>query len=170
MAKTGRRELFPIECTAGNIEIGDFDLPTTVRTIERQQAGLQGDKGQGPVGANGAAHDAAGIGVKAAGQDDRQYWAGERGDGRDQLRRPTLQRALQADAEQGVDDQGILSRRNFAEQLAAAGEPGVVRRARIGGQARGIAGEDDVDLMARESGPWALRVQRVSMNPARPAP
>ena len=93
-------------------KVGNRDLPAMVRPVQREQAGLQADEGDGVRRAHRAAEDLPGIGMQAARDVEREHRAGLRVGVVDQLRVLAVDRSGQADAEQAVDHEvpaGLLS-------------------------------------------------------------
>ena len=84
-------------------KIGNRDLPAIVRPVQREQAGLQADEGDGVRRAHRAPEDLPGIGMQAARDVQREDRAGLRVGVVDQLRVLAVDRPGQADAEQAVD-------------------------------------------------------------------
>ena len=142
----GRHQRFGID-----IQAGEGQFAAAVRPVCGQQPGLECKEGESARRLDGGAVRLPGIGVKPAGQVEREHLGtgprvrGDRGDVR---REHASGRALQADPEQPVDDQRPVAARGGRAERAAPGRapggqgPGSIRR-----KSMFIAVEHHVDRM-----------------------
>ncbi len=98
--------------TRRQAEVVDRDRAAVIRTVERQQSGLQANEGNGVARPDRAAHHPAGVRMQAARDVDREHRTALAVRIIDQARIVALDLAREADAEKTVDDQspGLVRR------------------------------------------------------------
>ena len=130
----------------GQPEISHVQRAAAVGAVERQQPGFQCNEGDGVIRFDRAAQHAASVGVEAAGNVERQYRRLDIVDLFDQRGVIAGKVALQADAEQAVDDQRPALRcRNMRRALAAGRFPVAQGCSRFAGVFCGAARADHAD-------------------------
>jgi hypothetical protein len=118
-----------------------------VRSVQGQQAGLETDEGEGVMRAYRAAEHASAVGVHAAGNVDREHAAAGCIDQFNECGITALERTLQPDAEQSVDDQvPVPAGWNGFVHCAAGGLPAGQRGFSIRGKLRFDSGEHDRNI------------------------
>ncbi len=128
-------------------DVGDTHPAAIHPARQQKMRGLLAEEGDGFGRLHGRAHHRARRAVDAARQIDRQHRRTVGVDGRDHLQRVALHRAIEAGAEQRVDDQRRLADRLRIERQHRI-FPALRRQRRIALQAVALAEQDHRDLAA----------------------
>ena len=111
-----------------------MDAAAAIGAVAGEQSGFDGDKGDGVLSVDGAAADAAAVGTKTARHVEGEHRGVQRIHSEHQIGKTATDIALQADAEQAVDDQipgNVLG--NVVQQAAATVDPALAGGLGIGG-------------------------------------